>query len=65
MLKHSVFTPFYFDIKFFKREQTQCIDTELKYFRVIVQSKLKKFAYSHNLKSENMQIFLICFELLP
>lgn len=50
MLKHSVFTPFYFDIKFFKREQTQCIDTELKYFRVIVQSKLKKFAYSHNLK---------------
>lgn len=50
MLKHSKFTPFYFDIDFFKKDESQCINTELKYFRVIIQNKIKKLAYSHNLK---------------
>lgn len=50
ILNKASFTPFYFNIDFFKQDSSQCINTELKYFRVIIQSKLKKFVYSHNIK---------------
>lgn len=50
ILDKANFTPFYFDIDFFKQDSHQCIKLELKYFRVIVQNKLKKLVYSHNIK---------------